>query len=100
MHQISPLVSSSVKNSLMDNIQLPSTPALFFPQKRITTYMIKKWQPSYMDSNVAVHISWVPTTQLWSAQIIKIYNTSANHRKSQATKLDGWNSSKTSITAL
>src|SRR5216684_4387134 len=91
-HQTLLLASLSVKNSLMGNTLSLSTPVLSFLQKRTMTYMIKKWQPSSMDSNVAIHTSLALITQLWSAQTTKTCSTSANHRKSQAAKPNGWNS--------
>src|SRR5258708_15905432 len=99
MHQTLPLVSSSVKNSQMDDIQSPSTPALSSLQKRITTSTTRKWQLLSMGSNVVAHISLVLITRLWSTQTIKTYNTFANHKKSWAIKPNGWNSSKTLTTA-
>src|SRR5258708_14242505 len=61
MHQTLLSVSLSVKNSMMDDTQLHFTPVLSSPQKRTTMFTTKKWQPSFMDSNVADHISLVPT---------------------------------------
>src|SRR5258708_22406491 len=82
----------------MDEILLLSPPTPLSPQKKTMTSTTKKRQPSFMDSNVAVHTSEEPIIQLWSKQTIKTYNTSDNHRKSQADKPNGWNSSKTSTT--
>ncbi len=96
MRQILLWVSLSAKNSLMDDTQLLSTHVHSSQQKRITTSMIKKWQPSSTDSNVAAHTFSVLIIQLWSTQTIKTYNTSANHKKLRATKPDGWSSSKIS----
>src|SRR5258708_8461841 len=82
----------------MDDTQSHSTPVHSYQQKRTMTSTIKKWQPSSMVSNVADHISLAPTTQLWSEQTIRIYNTAVNHKKSQVDNPNGWSSSMTSIT--
>src|SRR5258708_2272644 len=76
------------------------TPAPSSPLKRITMFMTKKWLPSSTVSNAVGPTFWEQITRSWSAQTTKIYNTSANHKRLQADKPDGWNSYRTSTTDL
>ncbi len=88
------------EQSLCRNLTMGSTPyhsihAAFFPPKRTTTLMTKNWWEWSSASNADNNTFWEHNTQSTCAQTTKTFNTSKNHRKSQAIKLAGWNSYKT-----